>query len=566
MVPAAKRVRTEMSTGLLAARKSFRAACRLLFLPEEEQGPTWSADVLALLATAGAVADDCARADDAVVPGRRTLKNPRWISALTHIDAASLLQGGGKVGRARARCEYAAALESHAESIEAHAGLARLIRLDASDDAAMAALDTHLSAAVRLGLTIDFDAIEESKSSAVVAIHERERDAFLAAREALSLLRCQTARRADDAAEHLLAQGFEYRLSTEVFCYSLAPLAALDAAAAKAQRTPLRVLNDALPSPLLRGLHVALGNDSPFWREHSYSGLGGEYFSYLHDLSAVLANPKRTVIEQTMKHVYGLAQSCFPDIPLDEARYCEWWTHNRPHSCGHQFHFDSDEPKLERGNGEIGAVTHPIFSTIIYLTPGLVGGPTLVTDQLLSGALATKGWLVLPALNRVAVFDGRYLHGVIPGRGACPPRAPDAAPEGNDPRRITLMIAFWRQKAWEKEQHPGPCQRFPYDLLPGAASSADATAADAAPGPGAASSSAGAGAAAEAGADAAQGGRFTWPAHFAPVAFDSTAVDPRYHPTPVAPHPVSTVWERIDHSAVRDPNALPDYERCFQGF
>ena len=318
MTPPSKRARTEMSPGLLAARKSFRTACRLMFLPEEEQGPAWSADVLALLAAAGAVADDCARADDAIVPGRRTLKNPRWISALTHIDAASLLQSGGKGSRARARREYAAALESHAESIEAHAGLARLIRLDASDGAAMAALDAHLSAAVRLGLTIDFDAIAESTSSATIAIHERERDAFLAAREALSLLRCQTAGRADDAAEHLLAQGFEYRLSTEVFSYSLTPLAVLDAAAAQAQRAPLRVLNDALPSPLLSGLRVALGDASPFWKEHSYSGLGGEYFSYLHDLSAVLANPNRTVIDQAMKHVYGLAQSCFPDIALGE--------------------------------------------------------------------------------------------------------------------------------------------------------------------------------------------------------------------------------------------------------
>ena len=223
-------------------------------------------------------------------------------------------------------------------------------------------------------------------------------------------------------------------------------------------------------------------------------------------------------------------------------------------------------------------MTHPIFSTIIYLTPGLVGGPTLVTDQLLSGALATKGWLVLPALNRVAVFDGRYLHGVIPGRGACPPRAPDpaAASEGseneseneneneNGPRRITLMVAFWRQKAWEKEQHPGPCQRFPYDHV----SAATSDSADEVTGPAstAASSSGDAGAAAEGGADAARGEHLTWPAHFAPVAFDSAAVDPSYHPTPVAPHPVSTVWERIDHSAVRDPNALPDYERCFQGF
>jgi hypothetical protein len=34
-----------------------------------------------------------------------------------------------------------------------------------------------------------------------------------------------------------------------------------------------------------------------------------------------------------------------------------------------------------------------------------------VTDQLLGGPLATKGWLVYPATNRFVMFDGKYLHG-----------------------------------------------------------------------------------------------------------------------------------------------------------
>lgn len=40
-----------------------------------------------------------------------------------------------------------------------------------------------------------------------------------------------------------------------------------------------------------------------------------------------------------------------------------------------------------------------------------VGGPTLLTDQVLGGPLATQGWLAYPATNRVVFFDGRYLHG-----------------------------------------------------------------------------------------------------------------------------------------------------------
>lgn len=42
---------------------------------------------------------------------------------------------------------------------------------------------------------------------------------------------------------------------------------------------------------------------------------------------------------------------------------------------------------------------------------GCVGGPTLMTNQLLGGPLATRGWLAFPATNRLTMFDARYLHG-----------------------------------------------------------------------------------------------------------------------------------------------------------
>lgn len=120
--------------------------------------------------------------------------------------------------------------------------------------------------------------------------------------------------------------------------------------------------------------------------------------------------------------------------------------------AGHQLHFDSDD------EGQ-GGVRHPIITAIVYLSdntspaqrqPGCrdshgaagaglgsgtvrscccgacgagqagscvcvqqewVGGPTLMTDQVLGGPLATQGWLAYPATNRVVFFDGRYLHG-----------------------------------------------------------------------------------------------------------------------------------------------------------
>ena len=78
----------------------------------------------------------------------------------------------------------------------------------------------------------------------------------------------------------------------------------------------------------------------------------------------------------------------------------------RPHSNGHQLHFDSDETAIEGG----AAPVHPIMSSVLFVSD-VTGGPTLVTDQTLSGSLATQGWLVPPKRNRLAIFDAKYLHG-----------------------------------------------------------------------------------------------------------------------------------------------------------
>ena len=54
-----------------------------------------------------------------------------------------------------------------------------------------------------------------------------------------------------------------------------------------------------------------------------------------------------------------------------------------------------------------------------------------MTNQLLSGPLATEGWMVMPKTNRLVIFDATYLHGVVPGRhtNPCPFE-----------RRLTFMI------------------------------------------------------------------------------------------------------------------------------
>jgi hypothetical protein len=41
----------------------------------------------------------------------------------------------------------------------------------------------------------------------------------------------------------------------------------------------------------------------------------------------------------------------------------EWWVHSRPHSNGHQLHFDSDETRIMGGR----TPQHPLVSTVLYL-------------------------------------------------------------------------------------------------------------------------------------------------------------------------------------------------------
>ena len=96
-------------------------------------------------------------------------------------------------------------------------------------------------------------------------------------------------------------------------------------------------------------------------------------------------------------------------------RFAELWAHNRPHATGHQMHFDSDDEGA-------GGVRNPLAGSIYYLSSSPCGGPSLVTDQAFGAtAMATQGWLCWPKRNRLMVFDGRMLHGVVPGKGVLPP-------------------------------------------------------------------------------------------------------------------------------------------------
>mmetsp|Transcript_74486 Transcript_74486/g.147516 ORF Transcript_74486/g.147516 Transcript_74486/m.147516 type:complete len:566 (+) Transcript_74486:94-1791(+) len=254
----------------------------------------------------------------------------------------------------------------------------------------------------------------------------------------LALLLCQEGRRQE--AVPLLETGrWSFCLSDWVLHYPLP--SETDAAENGTLQTreevypsPLRVFDDALPQAMTNILKRLLAPRSIFWQEHGYNEVRGSgengYFSYLHEFHRNRA--PATAIDALIHHIHGLVRVQFPE--LDEATSAEWWAHCRPHPCGHQLHFDSDD------EGKGGA-RHPICSCVFFVeAPPGVGGPTIVTDQKLGvGGLAQRGWLVYPRPGRLAAYDGAVLHGVVPGRGDPPPEA------GPGSRRVTWMVAFWRK-------------------------------------------------------------------------------------------------------------------------
>ncbi|CAM9724621.1 unnamed protein product, partial [Phaeothamnion confervicola] len=278
----------------------------------------------------------------------------------------------------------------------------------------------------------------------------------------LAMLLCQTGRDAE-ARQILLPLGFRYRLAREVLCYDKInePAGGANCSSSSGgcggsgsksggsnnggsggskrrsgnddDRRYVRAVDDALPPELLHGMRIGLCADAPFWAAHGYIDPFNPppYFSYALRLARDAGKRKPTKGGRVVLRLLKLAQEFFPAAA--RANYAEWWAHCRPHSSGHQMHFDSD-------NEGVGIVRNPICSCVLFVDGGC-GGPTLVTDQTMAGPLARSGWLVHPKTNRVVVFDGSVLHGVVPGRGL----STDAqdSDRGGERRRVTFMCAFW---------------------------------------------------------------------------------------------------------------------------
>ena len=180
-----------------------------------------------------------------------------------------------------------------------------------------------------------------------------------------------------------------------------------------------------------------------YWTDHNYRiDPPSPYFSYVLNLSKHKDGFLGKLIHKVAKCPKLLQK--FPQ--LKQARYVEMWAHNRPHASGHQLHFDSDD------EGK-GGVRNPIISTIMYLsTSQNIGGPSLITNQRLSSTkLASKGWLAHSQPSRLVAFDGQVLHGVVPGKGI----------PSSLQRRVTLMMAFWKDIQVRPGNTPGSARPWP---------------------------------------------------------------------------------------------------------
>ena len=180
-----------------------------------------------------------------------------------------------------------------------------------------------------------------------------------------------------------------------------------------------------------------------------------------------------------------LAKQSLPKAVADSIVGYEWWPHTRPvqANLGHNLHFDTDESLL----AETGDITHPIVSSVLYLTGGADSGATIVFDQTPdSKDIAKHGWKSRPQDNSYLLFPGNMLHGVLPCPGKQSNKDPSSQSNSNDNpsdlleqwikkdsgkeqrgetlNRLTFMVGFWTRNVPEQMKHRtlyGPCGPIP---------------------------------------------------------------------------------------------------------
>ena len=329
---------------------------------------------------------------------------------------------------------------------------ARLTRVRARDQADLDNAEGLLRAAI--GST-EPERVEDSETPRpgedVASAAETSRRA---ARHDLCVLLCQSDHRDDDAVEELRSMGYRYRLSEEVLRYDLdygAKVPRNKKAAMAAHGKYVRAFDGAMPASALSHLRSVFCAESQFWSQHGYHEPGCGFFSYAHALPPWNAedvgntHPLRSTMDAIVRRVWRVACAALFRA-RGKATTAEWWAHCRPHGSGHQLHFDSDdEGKGPGGFGTRYAARRRLRHRRRRGSHAGDGSDGCVEEA------GTEGVARGARRRGVAVFDGRYLHGVVPGRGPAPRlprnhvgRAAGFSPcsSDRDARRITLMVAF----------------------------------------------------------------------------------------------------------------------------
>ena len=352
--------------------------------------------------------------------------------------------------------------------------------------------------------------VETSASLTRKTVAALSPEEYRKAGERLSLLYLQSSR-SFKATMGLKYLGFECRLSEKILNY---PTGAAAAAATLASHSrngkhsknkktkmkhhnkeskndpllqpPCCVVDDFLSPIELHHLRKIFGDvDSTYWSSHDYiidKEPPAPYFSYVIDLKQQQQQQQqheehgssnghgkktqrsfvRRIIDKILRS--GEVAATFPNLRRD-AKHVEMWAHNRPHASGHQLHFDSDDEGRSRQEG--GFPNHPLCSVVLNVSSHpRVGGPTLVTNQRLRNPETTNlrsvvGWLVPSRPSRLVCFDGSVLHGVVPGKGPIPRTAIEDGGATPRPRRVTLMMAFWKDIRVRHSPKPGSARPWP---------------------------------------------------------------------------------------------------------
>ena len=265
--------------------------------------------------------------------------------------------------------------------------------------------------------------------------------------------------RHDEALKHQKKFGISHRIHPNVWSGSKRPSSAAVAKTADGVPIPVPASfcpingNGVLPENLYKGLCDAFNPTSPYWNESDYENRG--YYSYFLDLT-MKRTPKNIIEDVIFNHLLPLAKRCLSSEEGNKICGAEWWVHHRPiqANLGHQLHFDTDESLLAQEQ----IITHPILSSVLYLTGGSPAGSTIVFDQTPdSKQVAPKAWTSQPCNNTYMIFPGNLLHGVLP----CPG---EARARQSTLERLTFMVGFWTRRVPEKMKDRrlyGPCGPLP---------------------------------------------------------------------------------------------------------